>query len=286
MVVILHVVDDPRPRITSTSNPRFRAAIGLREARERRRQGRILVDGIREIGRALDSGVRPVEAWLDPERVAGSPDLLAMRDRLDKEGGCALLEADARIIDRLAYGERTDGLVLVAETPVATLAGLALPAEPLVVVLEAIEKPGNLGAVLRSADGAGAAAVIVADGRTDPFNPNVIRASVGTVFTVPIAAASGAETLSWLRQHELRIVTARVDDGVLYTTIDLTGPLALVLGSEATGLSDHWTGPESTAVRVPMTGVADSLNVSATAAVLLYEALRQRQAVVPRPSEP
>lgn len=272
-------MEQSAPRITSVHNPRFRAAIGLREARERRYQGRILVDGPREIGHALDCGIRPVEAWMDPERAAGPSGLRTLLDRLIG-AGCALVEADARIVDKLAYGDRASGVVLVAETPQIGLARLALPAEPLVVVLEGVEKPGNLGAVLRSADGAGVSAVIVADGGTDPFNPNVIRASAGTVFSVPIGVASSGEVLSWLRDRALRMVLARVDAGVEYTAVDLTGPLAVVLGSEVSGLSQEWDAPDAAVVRLPMLGVADSLNVSATAAVLLYEALRQRRAAV------
>src|SRR5262249_24554052 len=154
------------------------------------------------------------------------------------------------------------------------LAALKLPERPLVCVLEACEKPGNLGAVLRSADGAGLSAVIVADSRTDLFNPNTIRASLGTIFTVPVAAASAADVLAWLRERRMTIVAARVDAARDYTGVDFSGPTAIVLGSEADGLTEAWRAPDITPVRLPMHGVADSLNVSATAAILFYEALR------------
>jgi TrmH family RNA methyltransferase len=147
---------------------------------------------------------------------------------------------------------------------------------PLVAVLEGVEKPGNVGAVLRSADGAGVSALIVADAQTDLYNPNAIRASLGTIFSVPVAAAAAADTLTWLRHRGLAIFAARVDGAVPHTEADFRGPAAIVLGSEAKGLSATWTGPDVTAVRLPMAGVADSLNVSAAAAVLFYEALRQR----------
>jgi TrmH family RNA methyltransferase len=151
-----------------------------------------------------------------------------------------------------------------------------LPDDTLVIVLEGVEKPGNVGAVLRSADGAGADALIAADPRTDLFNPNVIRASAGTVFSLPLAAASSRATLDWLRDRGMRIVAARVDAADIYTDADLSGPLAIVLGAEAEGLSEAWSGPDVQAVRLPMLGIADSLNVSVSAAILLYEARRQR----------
>ncbi len=268
----------PRPsRITSAHNPHFRAALGLREARERRSQGRILVDGVREIGRGLDAGMIPVEAWIEEDRSAAKASgSSALLERLER-AGCAVIEADARLIERLAYGERSAGIVLVAETPRRTLSDLRLDSVPLVGIVEAVEKPGNLGAILRSADGAGVAALLGTDPATDIFNPNVIRASLGTVFTVPLAVTSTADAVGWLGAGGYRIVTARVEARTDYTDVDLTGPVAIVLGSEAEGLGDAWSGPEVTAVRLPMLGVADSLNVSATAAILFYEALRQRR---------
>jgi TrmH family RNA methyltransferase len=219
----------------------------------------------------------PVEAWVEKDRsIAAESGSSALLERL-KEAGCAVIEADARLIERLAYGERSTGLVLVAETPRRTLSDLRLHSEPLVGVVEAVEKPGNLGAILRSADGAGVSALLVNDPATDIFHPNVIRASLGTVFSVPLAVASTAETVAWLEARGICIVTARVEAATDYTDVDLTKSVAIVLGSEAEGLGDAWSGPEVAAVRVPMLGVADSLNVSATAAILFYEALRQRR---------
>ncbi len=146
----------------------------------------------------------------------------------------------------------------------------------MVAVVEGVEKPGNLGAVLRSADGAAVDAVVAASPRTDLFNPNAVRASAGTIFTVPLAAAPTVDVLAWLRERGLRIVAARVDAGQRYTELDLTGPLALVVGAEADGLGVAWSAPDVTAVHLPMLGVADSLNVSVSAAILFYEARRQR----------
>jgi TrmH family RNA methyltransferase len=169
-------------------------------------------------------------------------------------------------------------MVAVVRTPPTDLARLAPGEESLVVVVEAVEKPGNLGAILRTADGAGVDAVIAADPRTDLFNPNAIRASLGTVFTRPVAAAPTAEVLAWLADRGIRPVAARVDAERPYTDADLRGPVALVLGSEAEGLREAWDDAGVEPVRIPMHGTADSLNVSVAAAVLLYEAVRQRTA--------
>jgi len=272
----------PPGPLTSTHNPRFRMALALRESRERRAQGRILIDGSREIDRALRAGVSMLEAWADDERVAFDRDTQNLVERL-AAAGATVVEASSQLLGRLGYGDRNEGVVAVAATPVSTLADLELPAEPLIGVIEGVEKPGNLGAILRTADGAALSALIVADPGTDLFNPNVIRASLGTVFSVPTAVASTGEVLEWLQARSIPIVAARVEGSVDYTEADLTGPLAIALGSEARGLSDAWAELAVASVRVPMLGVADSLNVSATAAVLFYEALRQRREVTRPP---
>jgi TrmH family RNA methyltransferase len=180
------------------------------------------------------------------------------------------------VFARIGFGDRAEGAIGVLRIPSLELRDLTLPDDPLVIVIEGVEKPGNLGAVLRSADGAGADAVIAADARTDPFNPNAIRASAGTVFTVPLAAAATADTLDWLGLRDMRIVAARVDAERLYTDADLTGPVAIAFGAESEGLSAAWSATGIEPIRLPMLGVADSLNVSVSAAVVLYEARRQR----------
>ena len=290
-------------RITSTHNPRVQAAARLRSARERAGQGRFLIDGLRELGRAMAAGIVVEEVF-----VCNRPDRPAASDVLKSlPADASLVEVTSAVFAKLSYGERDAGIVAVARTPKADLANLRLgmrqsfnpePAAtaagqravavgsrlnerqdiiPLVAVLAGVEKPGNVGAVLRSADAAGVSAVIVADGGTDLFNPNAIRASLGTIFSEPLAAASTAAALAWLRQQGLALYTARVDAGRLYTDVDWTQPSAIVLGSEAAGLSSAWTAPDVTSIRLPMHGAADSLNVSVTAAVIFYEALRQRQ---------
>jgi RNA methyltransferase, TrmH family len=262
------------PVLTSPANPRIRAVGALRDRRERERSGLTLVDGARELRRALEAGVAVVEAFVCDPLLAGA-DARAALDAL-VASGAPLHHTSEAAFAKLAFGDRSEGIVAVIQPPSLDLAALAPPEDALIVVIEGVEKPGNVGAVLRSADGAGADAVIAATPRTDLHNPNVIRASAGTVFTVPLAAATSEAALAWLRARGIRIVAARVDAPRTYTEARLTGPVALVLGAEDRGLTDTWIGPDIEGVRVPMRGVADSLNISVTAAILLYEARRQR----------
>lgn len=260
--------------ILSPSNPRIKAAVRLRDRRERDRTGLTLVDGARELRRALDAGVGLEEAFVHPPliRAGEAREVVA---RLEA-AGAPVVEVSDTAFGKLSFGDRTDGVVAVVRVPGTALANVMLPDEPLVVVLEGVEKPGNVGAVLRSADGAGADALVLADPRTDVFNPNAIRASVGTIFSVPIATGSTPIVRTWLDTHALRLVAARPDATVAPWDVDLRGRVAIVLGSEAAGLGSRWTGDEFVAVRIPMRGAADSLNVSVAAAVMLYEARRQR----------
>jgi TrmH family RNA methyltransferase len=190
--------------------------------------------------------------------------------------GVELLEVSQRVFQKVAFGQRAEGIVGVAHSPSLQLSNLTMPASPLIAVLEGVEKPGNLGAVLRSADAAGVSAVIVADGRTDVYNPGAIRSSMGTVFSLPLASSSTAETLAWLRQHALKIFAAQVDASLPYTQANYNCPVGIALGGEACGLTAAWSAEDVTAVRIPLLGAADSLNVSVAAAVIFYEALRQR----------
>jgi TrmH family RNA methyltransferase len=263
-------------RIESPQNPRIRSAAALRDRRDRERRNRTLIDGAREVLRAIRADVALDELFVVPEACQSADCREVLQEAARR--GIARIDVGPRAFEKLAFGERAEGVVAVATPPPHRLEDLRLPSDPLVVVLEGVEKPGNLGAILRSADGAGADAVIVATdgGGTDLFNPNAIRASIGTIFHVPVATAPVADVLAWLRERGLRLIAARVDGAREYTAMDLRGPLAVILGSEAEGLSDAWSGPDIEAVALPMHGVADSLNVSVAAAVLLYEARRQR----------
>jgi TrmH family RNA methyltransferase len=180
------------------------------------------------------------------------------------------------VFSKLAFGARAEGVLIVAVAPRRDLEKLALPENPLVAVLEGVEKPGNLGAVLRSADGAGFSAVVAADGGHDLYNPNAIRASLGAIFTLPVCGANSPAALAWLRARKLTIYAARVGAGRLYTEADFTRPTAILLGSEAHGLTEFWCGKDIFDIELPMRGSVDSLNISTAAAILFYEALRQR----------
>jgi TrmH family RNA methyltransferase len=262
-------------RITSRQNAQVKDAVRLRSGHERRARRQIIVDGAREITRAIESGVQPIRMFACEELCKSTECQSAIS--AVQTTRAERLSVSPDVFGKLAFGERNDGLVLVAETPRTQLRDLNLPANPLVAVLEGLEKPGNVGAILRSADAAGVDAVIITDGRTDLYNPNTIRASLGTVFRKNVCEASNADTIAWLREKRLSMVAARPDAELLYNNANLRIGAAIVLGSEATGLSHAWTDAGATAVRLPMHGIADSLNVSTTAAVLFYEALRQRE---------
>jgi TrmH family RNA methyltransferase len=261
--------------LTSTRNPRIRAVAALRDRRARDDVGLTLIDGVRELSRALAGGARIMECYVDEARLSASGAEAVARARA---AGAAVIAVSGSVLDHLAFGDRSEGVVSTVAIPDLSLASLVLPPHPLVVVLEAVEKPGNLGAVLRTADGSGADAVIAADPRADLFNPNAVRASLGTIFALPLASGSSPEVRDRLLAAGIRLIAARVDGPVPYSDVDLTGGVAIVLGSEADGLGTAWDHPAATAVSLPMLGVADSLNVSSTAAVLLYEARRQRGA--------
>lgn len=267
------MADEPT-EITSTANDRVKAVVRLRDRRERERTGLTVVDGARELGRALAAGVGVVEAWTCTPLLRG-PEARHALDAL-RQAAIPIQPVSSHVFEKIAFGERAEGLLAVVRVPSTDPAGLRLPDDPLLVVLEGVEKPGNLGAALRSADGAGADALIAASPRTDLFNPNTIRASAGTVFSVPLAAGPAPDVLHWLLGRGIRVVAARVDAQRTYTAADLTGPVAIVLGSEADGLTPTWAVPDVETISLPMLGVADSLNVSVTAAILLYEARRQR----------
>ncbi len=270
--------------ITSLHNERIKEAARLRDARARRQQDRIVIDGARELLRTIEAGIELTEVFVCDELCHSEDCRSVLRTLAEKQPpGVEQLQVSCQVFEKLAYGHRTEGVIGIAKTPSRSLAELTLPPNPLVAVLEGVEKPGNVGAVLRSADAAGVSALVVADGGTDLYNPNAIRASLGAIFTVPLCAASATETIEWLMHRGLTIYTARVDANADYATADFTRPCAIVLGSEAAGLSDRWSQPSDQAsdklmpVRLPMRGQVDSLNVSATAAILFYEAMRQRE---------
>lgn len=263
------------PLITSLQNQRVKDAAKLRERRQREKQGRFLIDGVRELDRALDASLQPADVFICPA-VMHSDAAQKLAARLQQVCPTAVSEVTPEVFEKLAFGERLEGIVASVPTPTRPLGELQLPPDALVCVLENVEKPGNLGAILRSADAAGVAAVIAADDTTDLFNPNAVRASLGTIFTMPTAVADAATTLAWLRARKFTMWAARVGSGPLYTDVDYHGPTAIILGSEADGLSARFWADDIQPIHLPMLGRADSLNVSVAAAVMFFEALRQR----------
>jgi TrmH family RNA methyltransferase len=261
--------------ITSPGNERIKRAVRLRRGTHRRDEGLTLVDGGRKLAAALAAGIAVREVFFCRD-LEDDPTATAKLLTQLVQSGAEVFDVTAAVAERLAYGQRQESLTAVIVPPDRTLAELDLPDCPLVAVLEGVEKPGNLGAVVRSADAAGVAAVVVANGGTDIYNPNAIRASLGTIFRVPVCAAGSDDVRAWLQGRELQMVAARLDGAAAPWDVDMTRPTAILLGAEATGLSATWASEGLRTVRLPMLGAADSLNVSAAAAVLFYEALRQR----------
>ena len=289
-------------QVTSAQNPKIRNLLLLQEkSRARREQGLFVVEGRRELQHCLEAGFTVRTVFVCPE-VAGlssrpseaSGEIFpadfptssettstchseeAGGRRKNLAGEPLVIEIPEALYRKVAYREGTEGVIAEVEVKERRLEDLELPENPLVVVLEAVEKPGNLGAVLRSADAARADAVIVCDPLTDLWNPNLIRASLGGIFTVPTVAATSEETIAWLKAHGIRILTAQLQDSSWYYDVDMTVGTALVMGTESTGLTDIWRRAADAHIRIPMLGRLDSLNVSVSAAILLFEAVRQR----------
>jgi TrmH family RNA methyltransferase len=260
--------------ITSLQNPRLKRLVRLRERRTRDEERAFLVEGYREVQRALEKKAALDELYYSPGWFLGGNEPVLLAEA--HAAGAALFELSKEAFAKVAYRERPDGILAVAPQWRRTLAGLKLPAEPFLLVVEAIEKPGNLGTILRSADAAGCHAVVVCDPVTDLFNPNVIRASTGVLFSVPCVVEESGAVLAWLRERGVRVVATTPAAAGLYTESDLRGPLAVVMGSEQYGLSDFWLGNADLSVRIPMAGQADSLNVAMAALITLFEAVRQR----------
>ena len=263
-------------KISSLQNPRIKQLVKLRDRRPRDEAGVFLVEGYREIRRALEKKVALREVYFAPGCFLGvnEPALLAQAEA----AGAQLFELTKAAFEKVAYRERPDGLLAVAPQWKRALNDLALAKSPLLLVVEAIEKPGNLGTILRSADAAGCDAVIVCDPVTDIFNPNVVRASTGVLISVPLVVEESARVLGWLREKKIRTVATTPAAEKIYSTADLRGPLAIVMGSEQYGLSEFWLKSCDLPVRIPMAGQADSLNVAMATIITLFEAVRQRSA--------
>lgn len=255
--------------VSSVQNPKIKELLSLREKSSLRREKSLfIVEGRRETTHALQAGFKARTLFFCPE-AGGDPEGLQAEK---------YIQVSPAVYARMALREGTEGLIAVCHGTAPSLDGLKLGPDPLVLVLEGIEKPGNIGAMLRSADAAGAHAVIVCDPLTDLFNPNLIRSSLGAVFTVPVACAASEEAASWLKARGIRILTAQLQDSELYYDTPMTGGTAIVIGTEATGLTQVWRQAADAHIRIPMLGQMDSLNASVSAAILLFEAVRQRSA--------
>ena len=261
--------------ITSAQNPKIKDFLALQEkSRLRREKGLFVVEGRRELLHCLEAGFSPRTIFVC-EEILGAGEMEAVLGAAGE--GCTVFSVSANVYDRMAYRSGTEGVTAIMQARNLRLEELRFRnEEPLIVVVEAVEKPGNLGAILRSADAAGADAVIVCDPLTDLYNPNLIRASIGAVFSVPVVAASSAETIEWLRSRGVTIYTAQLQDSSWYYDCDMKKATAIVMGTEATGLTGIWREGADRHIRIPMLGKLDSLNVSVSAAVLLFEAVRQR----------
>jgi RNA methyltransferase, TrmH family len=256
--------------ITSTQNPKVKSLLALEKPRERRKQGLFVVEGLKEIKMALDAGYRIGNLFFCEEIISRSQ--LALLNPDDK----LIVPVSKEVFEKIAVRENSGGVLAVAEQKVHTLSQIKLSANPLVLVIESVEKPGNLGAILRTADAAGVDALIVCDPQTDLYNPNVIRSSIGCLFSVQVASATSQETIHWLNQHQINIYCTYLQASKPYHSIDYGKPSAIVMGTEATGLSDVWVSNSTANIIIPMQGKIDSMNVSTATAVVIFEAKRQR----------
>ncbi len=258
-------------KITSLQNPRIKEAVRLRDRRERDETGSFLIEGYRELKRAVDAGRKVHCLFYCPELFLGENE-----QALIEKSGAPALCCTPDVFAKISYRDRPDGLLAIAPQVHLSLKDLRLSPAPFLVIAESIEKPGNLGTILRSCDAAHVDAVIVCDPTTDIHNPNVVRSSVGTLFTQPVVEAPLEETLAFLRQHKIHIVAATPHAKQTHIEADLTVPIAIAVGTEQYGLSPALMNLSDCQVRIPMLGIADSLNVASATTLLLYEVLRQR----------
>ncbi|MFX0537579.1 TrmH family RNA methyltransferase [Ornithinimicrobium sp. Y1847] len=260
--------------ITSPANPRIKGLVGLRRRRTREQEGRTLLEGYAELQLALDAGVVPESLYVCPDLMSEGADALVAR----VAGlGSEVVQLSRAAFEKAAYREGPDGFLAVVRAIDRRCADLELPADPLVLVCQGVEKPGNLGAILRTADAAGVDAVIAADPVTDWGNPNTVRASKGTVFALNVASDTTEATQEWLRAHGIRLVATTPDTDVEHTEVDYRGGVAIAVGTEHSGLTEDVLAAADERVRIPMAGAVNSLNVSTSAAIVLYEAVRQRR---------
>lgn len=254
--------------ITSFGNPKIKEVVRLKKASQRRGQNLILIEGRREITLAMENGIKIEELFYCEELLKG--------DKLKNIEQKKIISVTEEVFKKISYREHPDGLLALAQPEYKKLEGLKLSANPLIIILEAVEKPGNLGAILRTADAAGADAVIINDLKTDIYNPNVIRASQGTVFTSKVVISKIDETIKWLKKNKIKSLATTPDTKKNYSEADYKKGTAIIMGAEDKGLSEEWLDAADEKIKIKMAGKIDSLNVSVATAVIIFEALRQR----------
>ena len=261
--------------ISSTQNPRIKHLMALQQrSQQRRKEQLIVVEGMRELSHCINAGFT-IETVFYCTTLLNNEELPKIK--------AELVEVTPQVYEKIAYRGGTEGAMAIVHSRILQLKDLKLRKKPLLIVLESVEKPGNLGAIMRSADAAGADAVLVCDPLTDIYNPNLIRSSIGAIFNVPCVACSSEECVSFLKAKGIRILTAQLQDSKLYYDTDMTVGTAIIMGTESTGLTIVWREAADAHIRIPMLGRLDSLNVSVSAAILLYEAVRQRMMVEHNP---
>jgi len=260
-------------KISSVQNSRIKNIQKLSaKSKERKEQGLFVIEGARELSLAVAGSYSFDSVFYCPELFAGTDYPQALQSIPPK----ILYEVSAAVFGKIAYREGSDGILAVAKSKDHSLSSLHLPENPFIIILESVEKPGNLGAVLRTADAAGVDALIICDLLTDVYNPNTIRSSIGCIFTVPVAVSENTEALSFLRANGIRTFAAELQASQWYQDADFTGPSAIIMGTEADGLSPFWLKDADARIKIPMRGKIDSLNVSVSTAVITFEAMRQR----------
>ncbi len=262
-------------QITSLQNPQIKDAARLRERRDRDQEGVFLIEGWRELRLAVENRYPVETVYFSPNLLNGDKDMKLLNEISDT--GARVFEVNEEILRKITYRKRPEGVVAVARQVRRSLDEIELNDPPLLLVAEGIEKPGNLGSMLRAADGAGADGLILCDSYTDMFNPNVVRASTGTLFTVPVVETASEKLVEWLHGKNVNIIASTPGAERNYTEPDFTRPSTVVVGAEQNGLSEMWLQKANWLVHIPMLGRADSLNVAASAALMLYEAVRQRK---------
>jgi len=260
--------------ITSLQNPKIKYAASLRESRQRKKDGVMLVEGRDEIAMALEGNAKPQTLFYCPE-FFGEGNHSSLLKQIT-QSGAEILEVNKRAFEKIAYRENPDGWLAIFPSIQKKLDDLKLGDNPLIVVVESVEKPGNLGAILRTSDAANVDAVLICDPKIDLGNPNVLRTSRGTLFTLPIVLAKSDEAFGWLKAHGIKTVAATPEGSTLYTEANLRQPIAIIVGTEKSGLSALWRDSADIKARVPMFGKINSLNVSVSTALFIYEAVRQR----------